>query len=93
MRGAAANFRMDARQLIEDSSFGPDEVKAMGEALDSAWAQLAPSVDNRPEAKRAARFALADTILTLAENGHLNAQWLADTAVQMMQSRSSRFQP
>jgi hypothetical protein len=24
-------------------------VKAMGKALDDAWAQLAPSVDNRPD--------------------------------------------
>ena len=84
---------MKARQLIENSSFGPDEVKAMGEALDDAWAQPAPSVDDRPEAIQAARFALADIILCLAGQGHFNAQWLADTAVQLMKSRASRFRP
>jgi hypothetical protein len=82
---------MKARQLIENSSFGPDEVKAMGQALDDAWAQLAPQVDDRPEAIEAARIALADIILTLGRQGYFNPQWLADTAVQMMLSRASRF--
>jgi hypothetical protein len=84
---------MKARQLIENSSFGPDEVKAMGKALDDAWAQLAPRVDDRPEAIEAARFALADIILSLGAQGNFNPQWLADTAVKFMVTRSSRFQP
>ena len=65
----------------------------MGQALDDAWAQLAPSVGDRPEAKEAARFALADVILGLASQGHLNAQWLADTAVHALKAKSARFQP
>jgi hypothetical protein len=81
---------MKARQLITKSSFGPDQVKALGKALDDAWAQLAPSVDNRPEAIEAARFALADIILSLGVQGNFNPRWLADTAVQVMLSRSSR---
>jgi hypothetical protein len=84
---------MKDRQLIENSSFGPDEVKAMGEALDDAWAQLAPSVDDRPEAMQAARFALLDIILSLGGRGNFDPQWLADTSVQLMLSRSARFQP
>jgi hypothetical protein len=84
---------MKARQLIENSSFGPDQVKAMGKALDDAWAQLAPSVDDRPEAIQAARFALADIILSLGGQGNFDPEWLAGTAVQLMLSRSSRFQP
>jgi hypothetical protein len=82
---------MKARRLIESSSFGPDQVKAMGQALDNAWAQLAPSVDDRPEAIQAARFALADIILSLGAQGNFNPEWLADTAVQLMVSRSSSF--
>jgi hypothetical protein len=57
---------MKARQLIEKSSFDPDQVKTMGVALDDTWVRMAPSVDNRPEAVQAARFALADIILGLA---------------------------
>jgi hypothetical protein len=45
-------------------------------------------VDARPEAIDAARFALADIILGLAGQGHFNPQWLADTAVQLLKSRS-----
>jgi hypothetical protein len=82
---------MKARQRIANSSFGPDQVKAMGTAFDDAWAQLAPSVDDRPEAMEAARFALADIILGLGAQGNFDPQWLADTAVQLMVSRASRF--
>jgi hypothetical protein len=84
---------MKARQLIANSSFGPEQVKAMGKALDDAWALLAPSVDDRPEAIQAARFALADIILSLGAQGNFDAKSLADTAVQLMVSRSSRFSP
>jgi hypothetical protein len=82
---------MKARQLIANSSFGPDEVKAMGQALDDAWAKLAPSVDDRPEAIEAARFALANIILSLGAQGNFDPERLADAAVQSMLSRSSRL--
>jgi hypothetical protein len=65
----------------------------MGQALDDAWAELAPSVDDRPEAIQAARFALADIILSLAAQGNFDAKWLAKTAVEFMLARSSRSQP
>ena len=68
----------------------PGSGEGHGEALDDAWAQLAPSVNNRPEAIEAARFALADIILSLGVQGNFNPQWLADTAVRAMRSRSSR---
>jgi hypothetical protein len=84
---------MKARQLIENSSFGPDQVKAMGKALDDAWARIAPSVDDRPEAIQAARFTLADIILSLGAQGNFNSEWLADTAVKLMVSRSSKTPP
>jgi hypothetical protein len=82
-----------AHELIANSSFAPDQVKAMGKALDDAWAQLAPSVHDRPEAIQAACFALADIILSLGALGNFDPEWLAGTAVQLMISRSSRFQP
>jgi hypothetical protein len=82
---------MRARQLIANSSFAPDQVKAMGKALDDAWVQLAPSVDDRPETIQAARFALADIILSLGAQGNFDPDWLAETAVRLMIPRSSRF--
>jgi hypothetical protein len=81
--------RMKARRLIKDSSFAPDQLKALGQAFDDAWERIAPSVSNSPEAIEAARFALADIVLGLAKNGSLDPRWLADAAVQVMLSRSS----
>jgi hypothetical protein len=81
---------MKARHLIDSSSFGPDQIKAMGKALDDAWARIAPSVDDRPEAIEAARFALADIILSLGGQGIFDPAWLADTAVQLMLSSRDR---
>jgi hypothetical protein len=78
---------MKARQLIESSSFGPEQVKAMGTALDDAWARIAPRVDDRTEAIHAARFALADIILSLGAQGNFDSEWLASTAAQLMLSR------
>ena len=31
---------MKARKLIDGSSFGPETVKAMGQAFDQAWAEI-----------------------------------------------------
>lgn len=61
----------------------------MGTALDAAWAQLAPSVDDQPEAIEAVRFALADIILGLAKQGKFDPKWLAGTALRLMVSQSS----
>lgn len=37
---------MTARALIDGASFGPDTVKAMGQAFDDAWAEIAASFGN-----------------------------------------------
>lgn len=80
---------MKTRPLIDTASYDPHQVKALGTAFDDAWERLAPSVSSRPEAVEAARFALADIILGLAKQGNFDPLWLADTAVQVMLSRSS----
>jgi hypothetical protein len=81
---------MKARQLITNGSYSPDQLKALGKAFDDAWGQIAPAVSKRPRAIEAARLKLADVILGLARNGNFDAQWLADTAVQVMRSQSMR---
>src|SRR6185437_10710251 len=80
--------RMKARRLIENASYAPDQLKALGQAFDDAWERIAPSVSSTPEAIEAARFALADIVLGLAKNGSLDPRWLAETAVHVMLSRS-----
>jgi hypothetical protein len=81
---------MKARRLLESASYSPDELKALGEAFDDAWARLSPGVSSRAKAVDAARLALADVVLGLAKQGNFDPRWLADTAVQVMLSRSSR---
>jgi hypothetical protein len=77
---------MKARQLIESAPYNPDQVRALGKALDDAWAEIASSIDNRPDAIEAARLDLAHLILNLARRGNFNPQQLAGTAVLIMAS-------
>jgi hypothetical protein len=84
---------MKARQLIGNGSYGPDQLKALGQAFDAAWGRIAPTVSKRAKAVDAARLKLADIVLGLAKQGNFDPQWLADTAVQLMRSRSSTLRP
>jgi hypothetical protein len=84
---------MKARRLVASGSYGPDQLKALGRAFDDAWGGIAPTVSARPKAVEAARFRLAEIILSLARNGNFDPQLLADEALQVMRSRSSHDQP
>ena len=75
---------MKARNLIDRASFGPDQLKIIGQAFDGVWAQIAPSVGTRPNAIEAARLKLANTVLGLAKNGILNAEQLTSDALAAM---------
>jgi hypothetical protein len=77
---------MKARQLIENAPYDPDQVRALGKAFDDAWAEIAPSIDNRPDAIETARLDLARLILCLARRGNFDPRQLAGTAVLIMAS-------
>src|SRR5262245_42370210 len=47
---------MRARQLIDNASFGPEALKAIGEAFDAAWAEIAGGVGTDPVVVEAARL-------------------------------------
>ena len=81
---------MKARQIIAGGAYGPDQLKALGKAFDDAWARIAPTVSSRAKAIEATRLKLADILLGLAKEGNFDPQWLADTAVQLVLTRSSR---
>jgi hypothetical protein len=57
-----------ARQLIGNASYGPDVLKVLYQAFDEAWARMAPSCGDDPQAIVAARTQLADVILALAKD-------------------------
>jgi hypothetical protein len=39
---------MKARQLIDDASYGPEAVKALGQAFDEAWVNIAGNFGDDP---------------------------------------------
>jgi hypothetical protein len=59
---------MNARHLIEGTSFGPDALKAIGQAFDEAWTQIAANFGNDPAEIEAARLRLAKAVLSVADD-------------------------
>ena len=77
---------MKARQMIEGASFDPAQLKAIGQAFDDAWEQIAPQISNRPGAIEAARLKLAHLVLSVAKRGVLEREALKDEALKLMQA-------
>ena len=57
--------------MIDGAPFGPETVKAMGEAFDRTWARIKRIFDNAPDAVAAARTRLAEAILSVATEATL----------------------
>jgi hypothetical protein len=81
---------MKARQRIGGASYDPDQIKALGQAFDAAWAQIGPGVSSRPQAIEATRLKLADILLGLAKAGNFDPQYLADAAVERMRASTKK---
>ena len=56
---------MSARQLIYGASFGPETLKALGEAFDAAWVELACNFGDPADIENA-RHKLANALLSVA---------------------------
>ena len=78
---------MEARRLIENAPYDPNQLKALGEAFDKAWQRVAPSFGTRSADMEAARLQLAGIILSFATKDVFDPNWLADTAVLIMETR------
>jgi hypothetical protein len=50
---------MKARQLIDGASYGPEALKAMGQAFDEAWQTIEGNFGNDPQDIEKARLRLA----------------------------------
>ena len=74
---------MKARQLIRSVTFGPDALKAIGQAFDDAWMEIAPNVSVRAKAVDAARLTLANIVLSLATEDTRDHELLQREAVRM----------
>jgi hypothetical protein len=72
---------MRARRWIDGASFGPDTLKAMGQAFDEAWAEIADHLGTEVES---ARLRLAEAMLSVAAEGSTDVAVLKTGALQAM---------
>jgi len=73
---------MRARQVIDGASFGPDALRAIGEAFDAAWTEIAGNFGDRPTEIDAARIKLANAILSIASEDSKDVEVLKKAALQ-----------
>jgi hypothetical protein len=55
-----AGAPVEAHQLITDSTYDPEQVKALGEAFEGAWKRIAPDVGSKPASIEAVRLKLSE---------------------------------
>jgi hypothetical protein len=73
-----------ARHLIDGASFGPEALKATGEAFDAAWAEISSNFGDDVEDVEKARLRLAKAILTIANEDSRDVAVLKRAALQRM---------
>ena len=69
---------------IDGASFGPEALKAMGEAFDEAWAEIAWNFGNIPVVIESARLSLAEAMLSVAAETSTDVAALKAGALQAM---------
>jgi hypothetical protein len=75
---------MRARQLIDGASFGPESLKAIGEAFDAAWAEIAGNFGNDPGDIDDALYRLANALLSVASEDSRDVEVLKRAALKQM---------
>jgi len=73
---------MKARRLIDGASFGPHTLKALGQAFDQAWAEIAGNFGDTQVEN--ARLRLAEAMLSIATEGSTDVSVLKAGALQEM---------
>jgi len=75
---------MTARELIDGASFGPATLKAMGDAFDQDWRQIAKNFGDNPAQVENARLRLAEAMLSIATEDSTDVAALKAGALQAM---------
>jgi hypothetical protein len=75
---------MRARQLIDGASFGPEALKAIGEAFDAAWVEIAGNFGNDPVEIDNALYRLANALLSVASEDSREVEVLKRAALEQM---------
>jgi len=73
-----------ARALIDGASLGPDALRAVRQAFDEAWAEIASHFAQDPAQVESARLTLANALLSIAEDASRDVQVLKRAALQVM---------
>jgi hypothetical protein len=84
MSAGGKNATARGHQLIDGASFGPEAVKAIGEAFDAAWAEIAGNFGADPEDVEKARQRLAKAMLSVAGEDSRDVGVLRRAALQRM---------
>jgi hypothetical protein len=75
---------MKARQLIDGTTYGPDAMKAIGQAFDEAWTSIAANFGDNPLEIEQARLKLANALLSVANEDSRDVEVLKKGALQAM---------
>jgi len=75
---------MRARQLVDGASFGPEALKAISQAFDEAWAEIAGNFGSDRTEINGARYRLATALLSIASEDSRDAEALKTGALQRM---------
>jgi len=75
---------MTARQLIDGASFGPDTLRALGQAFHAAWQDIAGNFGDDPQDIEKARTRPANALLSIADEDSHNVEVLKRAALQRM---------
>jgi hypothetical protein len=73
---------MEARRLIESAAYEPETLSLLYEALDSAWAEIAPRIAE--ENHTYARVRLAHAVLVVARKDSTDPGKIKRDALQIM---------
>jgi hypothetical protein len=80
----ACDLHMTAYKIIEDGSFGPNDLAVLRRVFDEVWADIAANFGNDPAAIEAASNGLANTIISLAKTYTRDPEHLKDAALRLM---------
>jgi hypothetical protein len=84
---------MKARHLIDSASFGPEALKAIGQAFDAAWREIAGNFGDDPWDIELARVKLANALLSVACEESRDIEVLKIGALQAMALAYRERQP
>ena len=75
---------MKARRLIDGAAYGPNALKALGQAFDEAWASIAGNFGDDASDIERARLKLATALLSVASEDSRDVEVLKKAALQVM---------